>query len=93
MEEHNVVDEMDRSILRILSAHDCLAPLQLWCELGEHDALKEKMTEEEILRRLESLTARGFVERPPRAQADGDVDHSGYRAKPTGSIDGTESKR
>jgi len=23
MEEHNVVDEMDRSILRILSAHDC----------------------------------------------------------------------
>jgi hypothetical protein len=42
-------DAIDRIILGKLSLYENLAPLELWYEVGEHDVLKESVTEEEIL--------------------------------------------
>jgi hypothetical protein len=39
-----------------------LTALELWYELGEDDAVKERPKEEEIVRRLEALRVREFVE-------------------------------
>jgi len=63
VEGRNSLDQIDRSILRILSYYEKLTALQLWYELGEDDTVKKRLTEEEILGRLESLTAGGFLER------------------------------
>ena len=56
------LDQADRSILGILSTYGCLNLLELWYELGEHDPPLERMTQQEVLRRLESLKELGFVE-------------------------------
>ncbi len=63
MEGHNPFDPLDRKILRILSLYKDLDLLQIWYELGESDGPVDRMTQEEVLSRLESLKSRGFVER------------------------------
>lgn len=63
MERHQNPNAIDENILRILSLHECLTPLQLWYELGEDDGVKERVSMEEIRSRLESLREKGFVER------------------------------
>ncbi|NIM45028.1 MAG: hypothetical protein GTN80_04230 [Nitrososphaeria archaeon] len=72
---------MDESILRVLSRYEYLTPLQLWYEVGEDDAVKETVTEEEILSRLESLRKKGLVERVTEAGVDGDSAPLTYRVK------------
>ena len=81
MKARNSLDEVDQSILRILSAYGQMAPLELWYELGENDAVKERVTEGEILSRLESLTARGFAERLTSKGVDGNAATAIYRVK------------
>ena len=62
MEEHESLDTFDRSILQILSLYEHLNLLELWFEIGEAGTL-EQMSKEEVLSRLHSLMAKGFVER------------------------------
>ena len=62
MGTHDGLDRIDRNILRILSLYEDLDLLQLWYELGESNGSVEGMNREEILRILESLRSRGFVE-------------------------------
>ncbi|NIS69202.1 MAG: hypothetical protein GTO12_09700 [Proteobacteria bacterium] len=81
MEAPKSLDAIDQTILRILSAYEQLTPLELWFELGENDTVKERATEGEILSRLESLTARGFVERLTSAGVDGISAAAIYRVK------------
>jgi len=69
MEGRNPLDPIDRTILRVLSLYEDLDLLQLWYELGESDKSAEHMTQEEVLRSLESLRSRGFVE--PIKQSEG----------------------
>jgi len=73
------MNSIDEKILKVLSLYDHLTPLQLWYELGEDDLVKERLTEAEILDKLESLRARGFVETVKRAQAGGRSGYLGYR--------------
>jgi hypothetical protein len=58
-----------------------MALLELWYELGEDDTVRERMTEEELRDRLESLVARGFVETTKRPGARGKSDQPVYRVK------------
>ncbi len=81
MNGHTIVDETDQSILRILSNYERLTPLQVWYELGEEDAGKSKPSTEEVLRRLESLRTRGFVERVSGIEVLGNSRLSIYRLK------------
>jgi len=81
METPKSLDAIDQSILRILSVYEQLTPLQLWYEFGEDDTVKERVTEGEILSRLESLTARGFVERLTSEGVDGNSAAAIYRIK------------
>ena len=86
MQMANSLDLLDRSLLRILSAHNELTLLDLWYELGEDDEAKETVSETEIGKRLESLAARGYVERLVR---QGEKDNSGavkYRIKPGSDV-------
>jgi len=54
--------EVDRNILDIISLYGCLEFLDLWYEIGEADTLKEHpMTKKELLIRLKSLEAQGYV--------------------------------
>jgi len=69
MQTHNSLDKFDQNLLRILSVYDQLTPLELWFELGEDDAVKERVSEEEVRERLESLETRGHVERIPTREA------------------------
>jgi hypothetical protein len=62
MEGRNPLDPIDRTILRVLSLYEDLDLLQLWYELGESDKAVERMTQGDILERLESLKSQGFVE-------------------------------
>jgi hypothetical protein len=62
MEGHNSLDPIDRNMLRILSLYEDLDLLQLWYELGESNGSVERMTQEEVLERLKSLSSQGFVE-------------------------------
>jgi DNA-binding Lrp family transcriptional regulator len=71
MEGHNSLDPIDRNILRILSLYEALDLLQLWYELGESDGAADRMTREEVLERLESLSSRGFVK--PIKKGDGTI--------------------
>ena len=82
------LDEMDRSILEILSAYDHLTPLQLWYELGEDDSVKEDFTEEDVQGRLQALTARGFVERITIANPEGGTENRAYCVRPNGAGSG-----
>jgi hypothetical protein len=75
---------MDRNIIGTLSSYEHLTPLQLWYELGEDDAIKEKPTEGELQSRLESLTARGLVERTKRERGDRGTGYLVYRVPQTG---------
>ena len=81
METPKSLDAIDQTILRILSAYEQLTALDLWFELGENHTVKERVTEGEILSRLESLTARGFVERLTSEGVDGNAATAIYRVK------------
>lgn len=81
MEVRVNMDEMEQSILRILSNYERLTPLQLWYELAEDDAMKRRLTEKEIISRLESLRAKGFVERITGMEVFGDSRLSIYRVR------------
>ena len=70
MQTHNSLDKLDQNLLRILSVYDQLTPLQLWFEMGEDDAVKETVSEDEIRKRLESLEARGYVEKAQDPEAE-----------------------
>lgn len=83
MEKRNTVDEMDRTILQTLFSYERLTPVQLWYELGEDDAVKEKLTEEEVFNRLESLMQRGLVEKAIRPGANREVESLFYRVTTT----------
>jgi len=61
-----VLDSIERDILRVLSLYEHLTPLQLWYELGEDDTTVETMTEQEILRTLESLKKRDLWQESER---------------------------
>jgi len=62
MERLNNLDDIDRTIWRILSVYESLDLLQVWYELGECDPPVERITEEEVLSRLQSLEAMGLVQ-------------------------------
>ena len=81
METPKSLDAIDQTILRILSAYEQLTALDLWFELGENHTVKERVTEGEILSRLESLAARGFAERLTREGVDGNAATAIYRVK------------
>lgn len=81
MKGRNLLDEVDKSILRILSDYEQLTPLQVWYELGEDDAVKERTSEEEILTRLESLRKKGFVESVTEVATDDASSSLTYRVK------------
>ena len=81
METPKSLDAIDQTILRILSAYEQLTAVELWYEFGEDDTVKERVTEGEILSRLESLTARGFVERLTSEGVDGNSAAAIYRIK------------
>jgi len=70
MEGHNRIDAIDRIILHKLSLYQSLDLVELWCELGEDDALKERVTEEELSSRLESLMVQGLVERVEKREGE-----------------------
>ncbi len=61
MDGRNNLDGIDQNILRILSLYGHLNLLDLWYEIGEDKRQEERLTEEEVLNRLEALRARGFV--------------------------------
>ena len=86
MQTANSLELLDQSLLRILSAYDGLTPLELWYELGEDDAAKETVSEKEIGRKLESLAARGYVERVVREGGKDDSMPVRYRVKARGDI-------
>jgi hypothetical protein len=81
MQTHNRLDAVDQNLLRILSVYEQLTPLQLWFELGEDDAAKEAVSEEEIQKRLESLAARGYVKKVVRQGAKAGSAPLIYRVK------------
>jgi len=56
------LDNVDQSILRILSLYQGIDVLQLWYEMGENDTVKESLTEKEVLTRLRSLQERRSVD-------------------------------
>ena len=80
MARRTTLDAVDRNILRILSKYDHLTPLQVWYEMGEDDAVREAMTEEEITGRLESLRGKGLIERVTPSGSAPDSLH--YRIAP-----------
>jgi len=65
-----------------------LTPLQLWYEIGEDGGIKERLREEEILDKLESLRAKGFVERVTVAKSSSDAGLLHYRVKKKASGEG-----
>ena len=68
MEGRNRMDAIDQIILHKLSLYESLAPLELWYEIGEDDALKESVTKEELSSRLESLKSQRLVEHVREAE-------------------------
>jgi len=86
MEGDKALDVIDDTILHILSLYDHLTPLQVWYELGEDGVVGEKLTEAEVLDRLEALKVKGFLETVTKAQVGGRSDYRSYRlADPTTS--------
>ncbi|NIO03139.1 MAG: hypothetical protein GTN74_00600 [Proteobacteria bacterium] len=82
------VDQIDRNILRILSAYERLTPLQVWYELEEDTAGKTKPSVEQILQRLEFLSDRGFVEKLTGSEVSGNYSLSIYRLKASTALMG-----
>jgi len=70
MEGRNRIDAIDRIILHKLSLYQSLDLVELWYELGEDDALKERMTREELSSRLESLMVQGLVEQVKKSEGE-----------------------
>lgn len=70
MEGRNRIDAIDRIILHKLSLYQSLDLVELWYELGEDDALKERLTEEELSSRLESLMVQGLVEQVKKSEGE-----------------------
>ena len=66
----NRIDPIDRMILHKLSLYQSLDLVELWYELGEDDALKERVTREELSSRLESLMVQGLVERVEKREGE-----------------------
>jgi len=62
MRESSQLDQINRGILRALSLHQHLSTLQLWYELTTNENGQRWVTEEEVLRRVETLADEGFVE-------------------------------
>jgi excisionase family DNA binding protein len=92
LREREVVDAIDQDILRILSLYDHLTLLQLWYELGEDHVVKGSISEEETRKRLESLVARGFVEKARKALFDNGSAPAVYRLKRHDSVAGSEEE-
>ena len=62
MIEANPFEEIDKSILDILSHYGSLSLQDLWYELGEnYDLNVQPVTKDEVLSRLEFLTTIEFV--------------------------------
>jgi len=70
MEGDNRIDAIDRIILHKLSLYQSLDLVELWYELGEDDALKERVTREELSSRLESLMIQGLVEQVKKSEGE-----------------------
>lgn len=87
--EREIVDAIDQNILRILSLYEHLTLLQLWYELGEDNAAKRSISEEGTRKRVESLVARGFVEKVRKAGFDDDSALAVYRVKRRDSVTGS----
>jgi len=62
MKESTQLDFINRRILRALSLHQRLSTLQVWYELTGNDNGAKWVTEEEVVRRLETLADQGLVE-------------------------------
>ena len=88
MQTHNSLDKFDQNLLRILSVYDQLTPLQLWFEIGEDDAVKETVSEEEIRKRLESLEGRGYVEKAQDPETESAPPN--YRVRTGGDTGGSD---
>jgi excisionase family DNA binding protein len=89
----NRVDATDQNIIRKLSLYDHLTPLQLWYELGEAPVVKGRISMEETRKRLESLMARGFVERARKASFARGSDPEVYRLKRRKTLADNEEER
>ena len=89
MERLNNLDDIDRTIWRILSVYESLDLLQVWYELGECDPPVERITEEEVLGRLESLKEIGLVECVTRT--GGEVHWALKKREPKGSSKGLQA--
>jgi len=81
MDGRTEVDETDRGILQILSTYEQLTPLQVWYELEEDPSGRAKPSVEEVLKRLESLSEKRFVERVTGKEVSGNSRLSIYRLK------------
>jgi len=58
----NYFEKIDRIILDNISHFGTISLMNLWYELGENDELKaQPVTEDEVLSRLEFLSAKGCV--------------------------------
>ena len=64
MKKISGLEKIDRNILDIISLYGSLEFIELWLEVGEHDALKkQQLTKDELMKRLEILLSQGYVER------------------------------
>ena len=64
MKKNSGLEKIDRDILGIISLYGSLEFMELWFEVGEHDALKkQQLTKDELMKRLEFLLSKGYVER------------------------------
>ena len=62
MNDTKYLKKIDKIILDVISHFETIALMDLWFELGESDDLKEQpVTRDEVLCRLEFLSAKGFV--------------------------------
>jgi hypothetical protein len=66
--------------------------LQLWYELGEDRVVRGSISEEETRKRLESLVARGYVEKVRKAGFDDGSVLPVYRLKRRDSVAGSEEE-
>ncbi len=60
MDEYENLDDLDQSILKILSLYEHINLLKLWYEIGELGTFGP-VRKQEILDRLNSLMVKGFV--------------------------------
>jgi excisionase family DNA binding protein len=84
--ENEFLHVIDWDILRILSLYKGLTPLQIWYEVGDAEVIKTGVTQKELKDRLESLVARGLVERIGKTSAGGDLPSHIYRLKTSDAV-------